>query len=86
MSSSYSIYAAKAKLSEVLRSVKKGAEIVITERGHPIARIIPYREQTLDERLEALKRSGHLIGRTSRKLPPMGPYKPGALKRFLADR
>lgn len=87
MPRSYSIYMAKAKLSEVLRSVKKGNEIVVTERGHPIARIVPYREMTLDERLEALKRSGHLIERTSRKWPSsVGVKRPGALKRFLADR
>jgi len=31
----------KARLSEYLRQVKGGAEVVITERGIPIARIVP---------------------------------------------
>ena len=31
----------KAKLSEYLRTVKSGTEIVITERGVPVARLAP---------------------------------------------
>jgi len=32
----------KARLSEYLKIVKSGTEVVVTERGNPIARIIPY--------------------------------------------
>lgn len=31
----------KASLSEYLATVKAGGEVVVTERGHPIARIVP---------------------------------------------
>ena len=31
----------KASLSEYLATVKSGDEVLITERGHPIARIVP---------------------------------------------
>ncbi|MBI2083105.1 MAG: type II toxin-antitoxin system prevent-host-death family antitoxin [Deltaproteobacteria bacterium] len=89
MAHTYSIYEAKAKLSEVLRMVKKGQETVITERGTPIAKVVPFKEKTastLDERLKELEARG--LVRRSRKsasLPSPIP-RPGALKRFLADR
>ncbi|HEX5052419.1 MAG TPA: type II toxin-antitoxin system prevent-host-death family antitoxin, partial [Planctomycetota bacterium] len=38
---SYSIYEAKAKLSEILRVVRKGRRITITDRGREVARIVP---------------------------------------------
>jgi prevent-host-death family protein len=45
----------KARLSEYLREVKAGGEVVITERGVPVARIVPLdageRRATRDERL-----------------------------------
>jgi prevent-host-death family protein len=53
----YSVYEAKARLSEVLRLVKARREVVITERGKPIARILPFedaKEATLDARIERL--------------------------------
>jgi prevent-host-death family protein len=31
----------KAKLSEYLRQVKSGGEVVVTERGIPVARLVP---------------------------------------------
>lgn len=57
----------KARLSEYLRQVKAGTEIVITERGVPVARLAPL---TADERRatrrERLIRAGLLR-------PPQGP-------------
>jgi prevent-host-death family protein len=45
----------KAKLSEYLRQVKSGGEVVITERGIPVARLVPLgadeRRATREERL-----------------------------------
>jgi len=45
----------KAKLSEYLRQVKSGGEVVITERGMPVARLVPLesdeRRATREERL-----------------------------------
>jgi prevent-host-death family protein len=34
----------RQNLSVLLEEVKKGHEIVITDRGRPVARLIPYRE------------------------------------------
>jgi prevent-host-death family protein len=86
----YSIYETKAKLSEVLRQVKARREVVITERGKPIAKIVPYEEEeTQEQRIARLIASGHIIpaaAKPGEPLPPPGPKVPGALKRFLADR
>ena len=39
----------KAKALEYLRSVERtGREIVVTDRGRPVARIVPYREEASD--------------------------------------
>lgn len=36
------VAALKARLNEYLRAVQRGRDFVITERGQPIARIVPY--------------------------------------------
>lgn len=49
---------AKAKLSEYLTAVKEGEEILITERGKPVAKIV--KTEPMDEEIERLVRSGHI--------------------------
>ncbi|MCC6748149.1 MAG: type II toxin-antitoxin system prevent-host-death family antitoxin [Deltaproteobacteria bacterium] len=39
-----SISDAKATLSEQIRHVRRGEEVVITERGKPVARLVPVEE------------------------------------------
>lgn len=57
----------KARLSEYLRLVKDGGEVVITERGIPVARLVPLApEEKRATREERLMRSGALR-------PPAGP-------------
>jgi len=49
----------KARLSEYLDIVKSGTEVVVTERGNPIARIIPYtKTDLLSRHLAELARRG----------------------------
>lgn len=38
-------FEAKTHLSRLLEEVKNGAEVTITKRGKPVARLIPYREK-----------------------------------------
>jgi prevent-host-death family protein len=60
----------KARLSEYLAKVKAGDEVLITDRGHPIARIVPLAPQEAAEAgLEELERAG-LIRRPERRLDP----------------
>ncbi len=64
---------AKAELSKILRRVKRGESIDITERGERIARISPFRKAdlTLEEQVERLEKEGILVrGKLpSRSLP-----------------
>ena len=36
----------KARLSEYLRAVRKGGELTVYDRDHPIARVVPYATDT----------------------------------------
>lgn len=47
----------KAKLSEHLDLVKRGEEVLITERGQPIAKLVPV-EVDWEERVQRLARQG----------------------------
>jgi len=66
-----SISETKAKLSALLDRVKAGEEVTITDRGRPVARIVPIAatEVDWDERLERLERQG-VIRRPTKKLEP----------------
>lgn len=61
----------KAHLSKYLRKVKEGHTILITERGKPIGRIIPEREQ-IEERLARIVEAG-LAKWSGKKLQPRNP-------------
>jgi len=82
----YSIYDAKANLSRLLKRVKAGAELLISERGRPIAKLIPYEApKTFTDRLASLAQSKVYIPRPNFEIPD-GQKIPGALKRFLSER
>jgi prevent-host-death family protein len=88
---SYPVYEAKARLSELLRQVKAHRDVIITERGKRIARLVPFKEddrdETLDERIERLVTRG-LIEPAAKPSGPGTAAAPsrGALRRFLRDR
>jgi prevent-host-death family protein len=58
----------KSTLSECVREVKSGRTIVVTDRGQPVARIIP-EAISLRDRVEALKQAG-TIAWSGRRLRP----------------
>ena len=78
---------AKARLSKLLRDVKRGHEWVITERGKPIARLIPASGRTLplSERIQRLEDSGLIepARRGVRELPPPLPLKNSLAQEWL---
>ena len=87
-----SVVQLKARLSEYLRRVKAGSELVITERGLPIARVVPLdadtRRATREERLirAGVLRPGRPGGvRKARVAPLKGPHL-GVLEALLANR
>ena len=53
---------AKENLSRLLKRVREGAQVVITDRGEPVGRIIPVgkEELSLEERLKDLEKRGIL--------------------------
>ncbi len=57
----------KASLSELLAGVKAGEEVVVTDRGRPVARIVPYVSGSAE--LDDLVRTGQLR-RGGEPLPP----------------
>ena len=61
----------KASLSEFLAGVKAGEEVVVTERGRPVARIVPYASGGAE--LDELVRAGQV--RRSRGGLPRGFWK-----------
>jgi prevent-host-death family protein len=81
----------KARLSEYLRLVKAGNEVVITERGVPVARVVPLDDaQRTSTRRTRLARSGLLkpgrgrLPKTVSDAPTGAPA--GVLDALLADR
>ncbi len=62
-----SIATLKASLSELLAGVKAGEEVVVTDRGRPVARIVPYVSGGAE--LDDLVRSGQ-VRRSRGPLPP----------------
>ncbi len=69
----------KAKLSEHIALVKRGEEILVTERGKPVARIVPVEPPETDEeaRLQRLAAKGLV------RLPKE-KWTPESLAKFLA--
>ncbi len=89
MAAVYSLYDAKAKLSEILRRVREGDSVTITYHGEPVAEIRPIARapRTLEQRIRALQDRGVIV-RSARRRGSLRPVarRPGALKRFLRER
>ena len=73
----------KARLSECVRDVKSGATVIVTERGRPVARLVP-EAGSLDERLEALRQTGAILW-NGRRLSAMTPEVHARGARAVAD-
>lgn len=93
MRTSASVVQLKARLSEYLRRVKGGGEVVVTERGVPIARLTALEPtERRATRRDRLAQAGTLRpgkGRMRRGLltPPGGDDEGGSvLEALLADR
>jgi len=80
----------KASLSETLARVKAGEEVLVTEHGRPIARIVPLSSATPEAATDELVRSGVLRAPESRideefwQLP-RSVDRGAAVRRALAD-
>jgi prevent-host-death family protein len=73
----------KASLSEYVREVKSGGTVIVTERGRPVARLIP-EATSIEARVKELVRSG-LISWNGEKLPPARPRVKVRGKKTVSD-
>ena len=84
----------KATLSEQLARVKAGEEVVVTERGRPIAKIVPLSSETmgLSAHMSELARNGLIrlgpgkISKDIWKLPRPVDKRGRALKALVDER
>ena len=77
-SASVGIRDAKINLSKYLKMVRKGTEIIITDRGKPVGKIVPIKsaELPLADRIKRLEAQGLLKSpnqKQLRKIPPPIP-------------
>ncbi len=80
---------AKARFSSLIKEVKEGKEITITERGIPVAKLMPLtnEEISLEQKIAGLEQSG-LIGKKpafAGKLPQPLPLKDNKAQQFLGE-
>lgn len=81
---------AKANLSKLLRMVEKGNQIVLTDRGRPVGKIVPVGRKALPlaSRIKEMEYAGivePVIGKGPRGLPSPIPIEDGMAQRFLAE-
>lgn len=80
---------ARARLSRLIRDVQRGREWVITERGRPVARLVPVstRDLPTEERIRRLEESGLLepLRQPARALPPPLPLAKGLAQQWLQE-
>ena len=88
MGARYSIYEAKTHLSGLLRQVKQGVAVTISDRGRDVARVVPIKAASdLASKLEVLAASGVVTAPKSSRIRVVPVAKrPGALRRFLESR
>jgi prevent-host-death family protein len=73
----------KAHLSSYVQQAKSGASVIITERGTPVARIVPI-GRPLDDRIEDLVEAG-LVTWSGRKLSHIAPVARTEGQQTVAD-
>ncbi|MDQ8165548.1 MAG: type II toxin-antitoxin system prevent-host-death family antitoxin [Gemmatimonadota bacterium] len=89
----YSLYETKAHLSAIVRQVREGDSVIVTVHGEPAVEIRPVAKKTAKpltpneaRRLELIALGELIPARDPHAAIVPGRPKPGALKRFLADR
>lgn len=81
---------AKIHLSRFLKLVQKGTEVVITDHGRPVGKIVPMvsKDLSLEDRIERLLEQGllePLAGERLKTIPPPIPVPAGIAQRMLQE-
>ncbi len=87
---SVGIREAKTRLSQLLKMVQKGNEILLTERGRPVGKIVPLPKEALPlaVRVRELEQAGLVESASScrhRALPPPIPVTGEVAQRLLRE-
>lgn len=87
---SIGIREAKINLSKLLKNVQKGGEIIITDRGQPVGKIVPITQNSLSltERINGLERQGWIESQKAneqRPLPPPLPLPDELAQKYLQE-
>jgi prevent-host-death family protein len=89
-SASVGIRDAKMHLSKYIKMVQQGTEVIITDRGRPVGKIIPIqaRDLSLDERIKRMEDQGlidPIAGKSPKKIPPPLPVPEGIAQKLLQE-
>ncbi len=81
---------AKMNLSKYLKQVQKGTELIITDRGRPIGKIVPIQNEdlSLEARIKIMVDRGIIEKTTSqrlKKIPPPIPVSDNIAQKFLRE-
>lgn len=85
---SIGIREAKIQLSKLLKNVQKGMEVIITDRGRPVGKIVPISEESLslEERIHKLESQGWIEPKKRIKpLPPPIPLPDEIAQKYLQE-
>lgn len=88
MSTQVGVRDAKMHLSKYLKLVKNGEEVILTERGCPIGKIVPIekKELPLEARLRLLEESGRLEAKKEPEpIPPPIPVRGKDAQQYLRE-
>ncbi len=88
MQTQVGIREAKINLSKYLKLVKNGNEVILTERGRPVGKIVPLEKDmlSLTERIKRLEDSGILEReKESYKIPPPIPIEDSIARQMLQE-
>ena len=89
-SASVGIRDAKMHLSKYLKMVQKGTEVIITDRGRPVGKIIPIQNKdlSLEERIKVLEDRGLIEKKPAKhmnKIPSPIPVADNTAQQFLQE-
>jgi prevent-host-death family protein len=81
---------AKINLSKLLKRIKQGGEVILTERGTPVGKIVPMPRESLSlaDRLKKMEEQGLLEPQgkgARRKVPPPLPVPEGIAQQYLQE-
>jgi prevent-host-death family protein len=81
---------AKMHLSKYIKMVQKGTEVIITDRGRPVGKIVPVQNKdlSLEERIKALEDQGLIEKQSTKrlqKIPSPIPVPDNVAQKFLQE-